>query len=216
MTQLTITRNEDPPEGSQAARAQPTMVIAFDPPLVAKTGEIAEISLREPTAREVREAERELGAEQPWVHMLAYELKLISLVSGLPLASCDLLPIGATNIASAFLQEFVEAGAADEDGDDDEPPEATTIAIDPPLKFSGVSYNEMDLREPLASEIRKARQLLRTNGSLFESRRAQMALVTLVTGLPAPVVDGLPIRTLNDAARVLGRFIGAGRKTGKA
>ena len=217
MTNLTVTRHDDPIDRSCGTRAQPTMTIGFDPPLAYRGGEVAEISLREPTARQVRDAERELGAEAPWVNSVAYELRLIGLVSGLPAAALDALPVGAANYASTFLQEFIEAGAADPAADDEAepPPEATTLAIEPPIKFTGVSYAELDLREPLASEIRKARALMRTVGSLFESRRAQMALVTAVSGLPAPVIDALPIRTLNEAARLLGRFITAGRPTGK-
>ena len=207
MTLLTVTRHVEPPD---------TMTILLDPPVAYGGGEVAELRLREPTGRQVREAERELGAEAPWVNAVAYELKLIGLVTGLPTAALDALPIGATNFAAAFLQEFIEAGAdLGADDDDAPPPEATTLAIDPPLTFNGVSYADLDVREPLASEIRRARALMRTAGSLFESRRAQMALVTAVSGLPAPVIDGLPIRLLNQAARILGRFIAAGRPTGK-
>ena len=212
MTLLTVTRHDDPPD---------TMTIALDPPIAYRGGELAEVTLKEPTARQVREAEREMTPEAPWAGMLAYELKLIGLVAGLPAPALELLPIGLANLASVFLQEFVTKGApeadaeADADAGEDAPPEATTLPIDPPLAFNGVSYAELDLREPLASEIRKARQLVRTPGSLFESRRAQMALVTAVSGLPAPVIDALPISRLNEAARLLSRFITAGRPTGK-
>ena len=91
-----------------------------------------------------------------------------------------------------------------------------SLSLDPPISFNGASYGELDLREPLASEIRKARTLMRSAGNLFESRRAQMALVTMVSGVPAPVVDALPIRKLNEAGRILSRFTMAGRPTGKS
>ena len=205
MTQLAITR-DDPPD---------TMRIEFTPPLPFKGGEIATLELREPTARQVRDAEREFSLDSPWAGTVAYELKLIGLVAGLPAKALDALPVGAVNYAAEFLREFVEAGAEDAEGGEDGPaPEATTLAIEPPLKFAGASYGDLDLREPLASELRNARLLMRSAGNLFESRRAQMALVTAVSGLPAPVIDALPIRQLNEAARILGRFIVAGRKTG--
>ena len=208
MTQLTITR-DDPPD---------TMRIEFSPPLPYKGGEVASLALREPTARQVRDAEREYSMDNPWAGTVAYELKLIGLVAGLEAAALDVLPVGAVNYAAEFFKAFVEAGSEDQEGDDDDtpapPPEPETLTIHPPLKFAGVSYSELDLREPLASELRNARKLMRTAGNLWESRRSQMALVTAVSGLPAPVIDALPIRQLNQAARVLGRFIVAGRKTG--
>ena len=207
MTTLTITRHDDPPD---------TMTITLDPPVAYRGGEIAQLDLREPKAREVREAEREYSTEAPWAGAMAYELRLIGMVTGLNQMALDALPIGATNYASTFLQEFVEAGARDPAAEEDEtPPEAMTLSIHPPVKFTGTDYTDLDLREPLASEIRKARQLMRTAGSLFEQRRAQMALVTAVSGLPAPVIDALPIRLLNEAARILSRFTVAGRPTGK-
>ena len=207
-TTLTITRHDDPPD---------TMTIEFTPPLPFKGGEIALIELKEPTARQVREAERERSVDAPWAAHVAYELKLIGLVSGLNAAQLDLLPIGAANYAATFLTEFIEAGGTPiEDDEEQGPPplEALSIEIDPPIKFMGVSYSEINLREPLASEVRKARQMMRSPGNLFESRRAQMSLITAVSELPAPVIDALPIRRLNEAGRVLSRFTIAGRKTG--
>ena len=203
MTSLAITRSDGPPD---------TLEIVFTPPLAYKGGEVASLTLREPTARQVRDAEREYTLDAPWAGTIAYELRLIGLVSGLQPLACDALPVGASNVAAEFLREFVETGA--EDGDEEAAPEAVTLPIEPPLKFAGLTYGDLDLREPLASEIRAARQLMRTSGSLFESRRAQMALVTAVSGLPAPVIDALPIRQLNAASRILGRFTSAGRKTG--
>jgi hypothetical protein len=204
---LTIIR-DDPPD---------TMTITLDPPVAYKGGEIAELVLKEPTARQVRDAEREYNQDAPWAGAVSYEMKLIGLVAGLTPVALEKLPVGVCNYAATFLQEFVEAGATDpEDADEDRPPpEAGSLPIEPPIKFAGVTYSDLDLREPLASEIRNARQLMRSSGSLFESRRAQMQLVTAVSGLPAPVVDALPIRQLNQAARILGRFSIAGRPTGK-
>lgn len=203
---IVVTRHDDPPD---------TMTIEFVPPLVVKGGgDIERIELKEPTARQVREAEREYSNEAPWAGNTSYELKLIGLVSGLTTAALDLLPVGAANYAAAFLTEFVEAGGAEGTEDDGLPLEPVTLNISPPITFTGISYSELDLREPLASEIRKARQLMRSAGNLFESRRAQMQLITTVSGLPAPVIDALPIRLLNDAGRVLSRFTIAGRRTG--
>ena len=201
---LTVTRHDDN-----------TMTIAFSEPLTFKGGAIEVLELKEPVARQVREAEKEFSTENPYASRQAYELRLIALVAGITVVAADALPIGAANYAAAFLQEFIEDGGEGSDDDESPPDGPVTLSLDAPITFLGASYGELDLREPLASEIRKARLLMRTAGSLFESRRAQMALVTSVSGLPAPVIDALPITKLNEAGRILSRFTMAGRPTGK-
>ena len=182
MTQLTVTWHDDPSD---------TMTIALDPPAAYKGGEIAALEMKEPTrapgARRRARVRHGDALGQP--DRLRAAVDRFSSPALSP-AALEALPIGAVNIAAEFLQGFVESGASDpgavEDGDDEAPPEATVMAIEPPLVFAGVSYAEMELREPLAVEVRRARQLMRQPNNLFESRRAQMALVTAVSGLPGP------------------------------
>ncbi len=218
----TITRSDD-------ADGPVTLTIELDPPLAYKLRKskadatLDAIVLREPTARQVREAEKERTADAPFASQVAYELRLIQMVGNLDAEVMDLLPVLLVNHAAAFLDEFVDAEPTEEDkerreADQDEdaaPPEPETFPINPPIKWAGSEYAELDIREPLASEIRNARQLIRNSGNLFESRRAIISLVTAVSGLPAPVVEGLGISTLNKAGVLLGRFTTAGRRTGK-
>lgn len=204
--QLTITRDDD----------AGTMHIAFSEPIRFAKGELHELFLKEPTARQVREAEKVFDTQNVWASRQAYELKLIGLVAGIGNDATDALPIGAANYAAVFLHDFIEAGGGDAADESEEVPDAAvSIDLDTAITFGGTSYHALELREPLGSEIRKARMLLRQAGNLFENRRAQMALVTMVSGLPAPVIDALPIRKLNEAGRVLSRFTMAGRPTGK-
>jgi hypothetical protein len=120
------------------------------------------------------------------------------------------------NHCMAFLDAYIEQ-EPDEDEmlEEGDLPEARSLPIEPPIKFAGVEYYELDLREPLGSEIRNARLLMGTAATLFESRRAMMHLITTVSGLPAPVIEQLRISTLNKAGRILGDFTKAGRPTGK-
>jgi hypothetical protein len=190
------------------------LTIELEPPIkTSKGAEIGVLRLTEPTARQVRDAEQEMNAEAPYAGQVAYEIRLVGTVAGLNRDAQEALPVGIVNVGIEFLQEFIEA----DDGEDDAeaPPQAVDIPINPPISFAGSTYAELPIREPLASEIRKARQLVRGAGSLFESRRAQMSLLASVSGLPQPVIDALPIRVCNRGGRVLSRFTTAGRRTGK-
>ena len=198
----------------------PTLTVTFSPPIAAPAGEIPGFTLREPTARQLREAEKEKDPSAPLAGQSAYEMRLIVLVASDPAltkkGASDRLPIGVINQCIVFLNEFIEAPmdeeeeAADLAGDE---PVACTLPIN--ITFGKQTYTDLDIREPLGSEVRNARMLMREPGNLFESRRALMHLVTTVSGLPAPVIEALPIRTLNKAGRILGRFTMAGRATGK-
>ncbi len=207
---ISITRDDD----------AGTMVISLDPPVSYKGGELVEISLREPTVKQVREAEKEFSGDAPWSATTAYELNLVGQVAKIKeQAALDALPIGVVNVAASFLAEFVDEGKPS-DGDDptEEPPptpDECSLAIEPPLKFLGNEYHEIVIREPLASELRKSRSLTRGVGSIFEMRRSGIMLVAAVSGLPQPVIEALPIRVFHRATRLCNRFTRAGRKTGK-
>ena len=204
---ITVERHDEPAD---------TMTITFDPPIEHKGGHLAEINLKEPTARQVREAEKAHSIGAALAGAVSYEMKLVGVVAGIAdQGLLDLLPVSAINHGHAFLQDFIEAPAdEDETLAEDEAPHDVLLPLDPPITFGKEAFTELDLHEPLASQLRQARQLISTS-SLFESRRAQMHLITAVAGVPAPVVDALPIRTLNKAGRILSGFTIAGRRTGK-
>jgi hypothetical protein len=207
----TITRSDDDD-------GPPTLSVTFEPPITKDHLVLEQFVLQEPVARQVREAEKERAVPgiSPWAAEVAYQMRLIVLVGGLKPKMGELLPIMVINHCMTFLDEFIEK-KPDEDEllAEGEAPEARSLEIDPPIKFAGQEYYELDLREPLGAEIRNARLLMGTAATLFESRRSQMHLVTTVSGLPAPVVEQLRITTLNKAGRILGDFTKAGRATGK-
>lgn len=197
-----------------------TMIINLDPPVSFRGGELVEISLREPTVKQVREAEKEYSGDAPWSATTAYEMNLIGQVAKIKeQAALDALPIGVVNVAAAFLAEFVDEGKPADGDDPIEEPVPTadecSLTINPPLKFLATEYHELLMREPLASELRKSRSLARGVGSIFEMRRAGIMLVSAVSGLPQPVIEALPIRVFHRATRLCNRFTRAGRKTGK-
>ena len=207
MTSLAIELSED----------EKTLTIRPSPPIEFKGGSIEVLTLQEPIARHVREAEKHLSGDSPIAGRVDYEIKLICLAGGLPAAAGDALGMVLINHAVSFLQAFIETGSpqpGEEEDEADDDPQPETLEIVPPISFAGQTYYEMVLREPLGHELRKARQLM-TKATLFESRRGQMHLVSLVTGLPAPVIDAMPISLLNNASRSLARFIVAGRRTGR-
>jgi hypothetical protein len=207
----TITRSDD-------EDGPPTLSVTFEPPITFDHHVIGQFVLREPVARELREAEKErsMVGVSPWAAETAYQMRLIVLVAGLKPKMGEHLPIMVINHCMAFLDEFIEK-EPDEDEflAESEDPVAQTLPIEPPIKFAGVEYYELDVREPLGSEIRNARLLMGSAGSLFDNRRALMHLITTVSGLPAPVIEQLRVTTLQKAGRILGDFTKAGRATGK-
>jgi hypothetical protein len=195
-----------------------TLTVTFDPPIAMDHLVLETFTLQEPVARQMREAEKERAQPgvSPWAAEMSYQIRLIVLVGGLKPKMGDKLPIMVINHCMAFLDAYIEQ-EPDEDEmlEEGDLPEARSLPIEPPIKFAGVEYYELDLREPLGSEIRNARLLMGTAATLFESRRAMMHLITTVSGLPAPVIEQLRISTLNKAGRILGDFTKAGRPTGK-
>ena len=68
-----------------------------------------EIPLREPKAIHVKRAEAELKAMTPEA-MRAYEFRLISEVSGIPIPALHEVPVSRLNEAATYLASFVEGG----------------------------------------------------------------------------------------------------------
>jgi hypothetical protein len=100
-----------------------------------------------------------------------------------------------------------------EDGED--LPIELVIELDPPIDFKGGQIHELRLTEPSALFVRQAEAHLKGQFGQEQMRKYQISLTSLVTGVPIPAVEQLPIRKLNEATRFLERFISAGPATGK-
>lgn len=204
-----------------------TFSLQLDPPIKVKGGEVSVIELKEPRARQVRDAEARLDERLSEASATEYQMTLVRLVSDVPQEVVNELPIVALGQAMGFLQAFIDAGTDDEEAtvraeedaggiDLDSLPATVEVPIDPPVKWQGVEYGMIMLRQPRASELKQARQHMRSAVTPLTVRTYQLALLTSVSGLPPAVVDGLRIRTATEATRHLARFIRAGRQAGKA
>lgn len=201
-----------------------TLTIVLDPPLQADGGVLTELVLREPRAREVRAAEQQLDQALSPASFMVYRTMLIAAVAGVKPEVAARLPIRVINRAMAYIDEFVSPErpvAEDEAAGDPDPwgeslAATISIAVEPPVRFTGIDYASIDLREPSGGEVRAARTHLSGKGNpLFNMRRMQMHLVQVTSGLPMPVVEGLRVTLLEEASAWLGRFIDTGPKTGK-
>lgn len=194
------------------------LVLALDPPVKVKGGECASLTLCEPRARHVRDAEKKLDARLSEASITDHDIALVASCSGASEDVVKALPVRRLSAAVNFLMGFVKDPYADlEDEQLDDLPEAEfEIAVEPPLTWSGASFSVLVLREPTAEELRKARQFTRSSITPYTVRCREMELLRLVTGLQPAVIDGLRIRTQVEASRQLARFIEAGRRAGSA
>ena len=200
------------------SEAAESLLLELDPPVKVKGGECTSLTLTEPRARHVREAEKQLDDQYSEASVADYEKVLIAACSGVDEEIIKHLTARQVGRAMNFLNAFVGDVYKDADDDalDDLPEGAFEIAIDPPLSWNKISYPTLVLREPLLDEMRRARQFTRQKLTAYTVRARDMELLRLVTGLPPAVIDGLRITTLREATRQLNRFILAGRKAGKA
>ena len=198
--------------------AADTLDLVLDPPVKAKGGECASLTLTEPRARHVRDAEKKLDARLSEASITEYEMALIKACSGADDAVVQALTARQAGAAMAFLQPFVGDPTADMDDDplDDLPEAAFDVAIEPPVTWSKISYPALPLREPTLEELKRSRQFTKQAITPYTVRCRDMELLRLVTNLPPAVIDGLRIRTLTEATRQLARFIAAGRRGGRS
>lgn len=93
----------------------PELVIEISPPIVYQSGTFDVLRLREPNAREVRNAERNFKGNplnQGPVEMRSYEIALVQAVSGWPMPAIEALPITKLDEAGRYLQLFIGRGQA--------------------------------------------------------------------------------------------------------
>ena len=194
------------------------LVLTLDPPVRAKGGECASITLTEPRARHVRDAEKKLDAKLSEGSITEYEMALIADCSDVDASVVGALTARQSGAAFNWLQTFVGDSYSDigDDSLEDLPDGPFELPIEPPLRWNGIEYAVLPLREPTLEEKKKSQQFTRQAMTPYTVRCRDMELLKLVTGLPAAVIDGLRIRTQVEAARQLARFIEAGRRAGKA
>lgn len=88
-----------------------SLSIPLVPPVTFDGREYAEITLREPTAEEVRQAEEQLrvGAMLPHAQR-NYKIHLVQRASGAPLAVVSKMGVGRLEAAMAYLNLFLRVG----------------------------------------------------------------------------------------------------------
>lgn len=199
---------------SEATPADDTLEIALDPPIKFKGGEIASLTLQEPTAKQVRDAEKRLDAMFSPPSITEYHMELVRSVSGLSEDAVKLLPVSKLNAAAEFVRNFIDAEPPPSDGDDALMP-MLEVTLDPPLTWNKATYTAIQLREPTIEELRKAKSFQRLAITPYTTRCCDMQLLEAVSGLPAAVIHSLPIRKLVEASIILARFTTGGLTIGK-
>jgi len=93
-------------------KPEPMLIIPLDAPIESGKTIYTELTLAEPKARAVLEAEKHLkGPSLGPSDLRLYQLTLVSQTAGIPFSDLrDLFPISVINEASRYLQGFLEAG----------------------------------------------------------------------------------------------------------
>ena len=200
-----------------AADAGDTLVLELSPPIKVKGGECSSLTLREPRARHVRDAEKKLDARMSEQSVTEHDIALVASCAGVDDDVVRAMPVRKIGAAVNWLLAFVKDPFIDLDDDplDDLPDAEFEIIIDPPIVWQKLEYPRLTLREPTADEMRRARVHTSKAITPYTIRCREMELIRLVSGLHPAVIDGLRIRTQVEASRQLARFIEAGRRAGK-
>lgn len=93
------------------ARA-PTLTLTIDPPIELQRGRYDTLELREPTAKQMLNAEAHLRRGVNMESVRLREIELVAAVSGWPKPAVELLPISKLVEAADFLLGFSQAGPA--------------------------------------------------------------------------------------------------------
>lgn len=86
------------------------MTIEVKPPVEFKGRTYAEIVVREPTAKQVRQAEQNMGSGVTMGSMRNRKIWLVSLAADIPVPAVEMMPISAVERAAAYLEGFINAG----------------------------------------------------------------------------------------------------------
>ncbi|RJF83458.1 phage tail assembly protein [Azospirillum cavernae] len=91
-------------------------------------------------------------------------------------------------------------------------PDELVIELRKPIEVGSEVYMEIRLREPTAGEVEKAQKAL--IGPNASPTMSDIVMVSLVSGLPKPVVERIPYSDFEKAVRYLMGFTGGGLTTG--
>ena len=179
------------------------MKLVFDPPLKHEGETCAEMTLREPTVGEVLKAEQAFAVEEGGQARRVRNRTLITHVSGVSDNLVRKMPAGKFRDAAAYLNAF-DASV------DPTAPRNTDAELVIPLTRKIEKMNrivdQLELREPTTGEVEEAQRKLIANTS--EAMRAmQIHLIALVSDLPRPVVEAMPVSVINQGSRYLTGFI---------
>jgi len=90
-------------------------------------------------------------------------------------------------------------------------PPTKTIPLAVPLAFGDNSWTAIELREPTTGEV------IRANKAGATGLSADLVLISLVSGIPANLLEAVPISKAMEASRYLAGFISPpGPPTGDA
>ena len=87
------------------------------------------------------------------------------------------------------------------------------IELADPVTWQSGSFSEVRLREPTMGELNKALGELGAAATQQQQNKMQIVLVTLVSGLPRPVVEAMPWPVVVGAADWLMSFTAAAPPT---
>lgn len=96
-----------------------------------------------------------------------------------------------------------------------EPPRTLDIAIDPPIVINDKTYDILHLQEPTAFQVEDAEKEMASGMTVYTLRKYQIKLVANVSGIPAPIVQRIPISKVIEAFNFLQPFTSSGPPTGE-
>jgi hypothetical protein len=190
--------------------ADRTLVIPINPPIKHEGGEVSELKLREPTGKEMREAERKFDGGMTPEAVSNFEVALVGAVSGVPEVALNKLPVSVMRRASDFVRGFdvVPAPA--------ELQETLNLILPEPISVGGVTYTELNLAEPTVGARRRAETAFRTGQTLANSRHYQLILTAEAAKAGFAAVEMMPVSVLNQAEAYLRGFLQPGRPIGSS
>ena len=187
-----------------------TLTFPLDPPVPHAGGTIAAVTLREPTAEEAMQCERNVVPGV--VGFRSYRMALVVLCSGLGDDAVAALPISAFVDAEEFLLDLVRMDLPPMEA----PPPELCIEFDAPIVSGGVTYSELRLAEPNTGHVRMAEMAMNGGDGPADLRNYRCVLVAKVSGVPHAVVRTLPASLVTRAAAYLQGFSRPGRRRGRS
>jgi hypothetical protein len=93
-------------------------------------------------------------------------------------------------------------------------PASFTLQLKKEVTFAGGKYAELVLREPTAKEALRADEQLRNGATMPAMRNREIHLVSMVAGVPVPVIESILLSDLNRCMAYLNPFFSDGLPTG--